>query len=707
MSEEIITLTAEDQRKSNPKAAMARAEIRSSRGYANQRAHDLRIGPQPDYVDTSRSHLNRIILEPPTASEMRKIVEERRTQRETSRALKSNAGIAVIGVIGFGIEAAQMFGQLTPEQQNKALLAAGHAIAAEANTTMEGLVYHLDETSGHAHVSWCGYDLDGVPLSSTMKRGMLTKFQDRLVEVMAEHCPGIERGNSKWDRLKAGADFSETVHKSVRELHEDLPKDIVRKRVELEQVASQIPILEARVAEMQARVDKLETEEKQRELTAAKVKRLRTYRSRLTDRVGELRSARDELEGIKAEIFRKQADLSQIEQNRREAEEGATRATERRQEAELAARGAEGRKTAAEASVASLEAQRGGLAAEISGLTDTREQLQPDVTFLQSKKERLSRQAQQAEKEASEAQKRAAQAQLEEKALLSRKREVAASMAALEARKGEIYQEAQKFAAARKKIAADLEQLKQSSRTEAERNKTLKTENLALEQQARKMETRLADVDESLEFLRPALEAADFLQQVSQLDPEEEYTAWDRMAPPPSECSLIDYASALRMVDPLFAPEIPVRRSIIPDENLETLRECAEDDYWAIVETVKAEDGAEEGIQALSEGMVCRDRTGTITPTDLNQEPSGVFGKALRWVKNTFEGVKRGVGLALAATKDGISEELTAARASLFSAFEPKVQSALRHLLKTESGSKSPERDGPDMERSSLDGFEP
>jgi len=100
MSEEIITLTAEDQRNSNPKAAMVRAEVRSPRGYANQRAHDLRLGPQPDYVDASRSYLNRIIIEPPTAPQMRKIVEERRAQRETSRALKSNAGIAVIGIIG-------------------------------------------------------------------------------------------------------------------------------------------------------------------------------------------------------------------------------------------------------------------------------------------------------------------------------------------------------------------------------------------------------------------------------------------------------------------------------------------------------------------------------------------------------------------------------------------------------------------------------
>ena len=41
MSEQPITLTVEDQSKSNPKASIVRAEVRSARGYANQRAHDL------------------------------------------------------------------------------------------------------------------------------------------------------------------------------------------------------------------------------------------------------------------------------------------------------------------------------------------------------------------------------------------------------------------------------------------------------------------------------------------------------------------------------------------------------------------------------------------------------------------------------------------------------------------------------------------
>jgi hypothetical protein len=68
------------------------------------------------------------------------------------------------------------------------------------------------------------------------------------------------------------------------------------------------------------------------------------------------------------------------------------------------------------------------------------------------------------------------------------------------------------------------------------------------------------------------------------LDPAEQDSAWNMVITPPRECDPLEYASALRMIDPLFAPEIPVRRSTIADENLETLHECDPEDYWAIVD---------------------------------------------------------------------------------------------------------------------------
>jgi hypothetical protein len=299
------TFTADDQRLSNPRAAMVHMETCSKRGYASQRAHDLRNGPQPSYVDVTRSHRNRVLIEPPPAQEMRRLAEERRNQRNPVRAMKSNAGIAVIGIIGFGVEAAKAFAGLGHDQQDAALLEAGHAIAAEANTTLEGMVWHDDETSGHGHGSFCGYDLDGTPLSETMKRGMLAAFQDRLAEIMAVHAPGIERGRRKSDRLAAGASYAETLHKTVRELHQSLPLELDAQRQELEEAR-------ARVAEMGERA------ESARAKAAAAEAQIEALEARLAANEKRLDERTEELGWLALEVARLEA--GQAEGLRLEAE---------------------------------------------------------------------------------------------------------------------------------------------------------------------------------------------------------------------------------------------------------------------------------------------------------------------------------------------------------------------------------------------------
>ena len=899
MSEQVITFSNDDQRQSNPRAAMVRAETRSARGYANQRAHDLRIGPQPAYVDDSRSHLNRILIEPPTAPEMRRMVEERREQRETSRALKSNAGIAVIGIIGLGVEAARLFSRLTQEQQDAAFLKAGQRIARAANTTLVGAVSHLDESSLHAHLSFCGYDLDGLPLSSTMKRGMLTQFQDILAEVMAEHCPGIERGNSRWNRIKAGADYAETVHKTVAEIHNTLLPDrdrLLQENRDLKQIIQELALRIAaqtgRLEEMQARVAKLSNEEKQRELTTAKVKRLRTYRARLADQVGDLRATRDELNRLAAHIEENQKLVTELESRADQAEQRAARATGKAQEAEQAAETAEGRQSkaeaalgpleirkatltatiedleneqaATEASVTALTAEKGILDAEVTELTNTKAKLEPAIVDLENRHSDILAVIVQREAEAAEVRKqlihaeemteaatrRRQEAELAAKAAELSQMEIEASMAALEyaefalqdeidvlqqryvqsesdaylsegrlhALRGEIAKsqvevtdaeerlvkarqaadvafaeekatraaldalrvrqaalekdvqglvatkdrlqpelaalEAEKVARA-SDIATQTELVKtlrqqamqakadvsttQSQKTALEasvmnlttqknsiqdegkklvRDKTrletkisdLQETAVVLEQRNIAMEIEFADIRDSLEILRPALQAADALQAMSELDLDEQHDAWAMMITRlDRQCSVLEYASAIRMVDPLFAPDIPLPRSTTVNENLETLHEAAEDSkdiYDAVIETVKAEEGASSGAQAIWSQSLYLSNKGDVAGPGADPDEPGTLGKAFRWAKAAFEGVKRGVGLAIAATRDGIAEELITARANLFNAFEPKVQSALRRLLKAEGEGQAENRE-PEQRRSVLHDFEP
>jgi hypothetical protein len=179
-----MTLThfKQDERKANPRAAMVRVEIRDAQGYANQRRHDLRIGAQPAYVNPDPPEPNRVLIQPLTTQELKKLARERRAQRETVRAMKSNAGIAVVGIVGFGIEAQAMFEALDLVTQEKALRAAVARVATDLKTTVTGLVFHLDESARHAHFSLCGYDVTGQPLSTWMGRGVLRELQTALHE---------------------------------------------------------------------------------------------------------------------------------------------------------------------------------------------------------------------------------------------------------------------------------------------------------------------------------------------------------------------------------------------------------------------------------------------------------------------------------------------------------------------------------------------
>lgn len=247
--------------------------------YDGQRRHDLRIGRAPDYVDQDRAHLNRVLIEPPRPTVMRARADELRALIGPKRSARSNAAVATVGVITFGAAAQALFQQLTPEQQDAAYLAVAERVALECKTSVRALVVHGDESAPHAHVVWDCRSIDGMPMSKIMKG---SRLQDIAAEVIAEHAPGIVRGVRKSVRIARGEPAAAIYHRSVRQLHADLPAEIAAAR--------------ARAEEMQARVAKLEA--RQVELTEKEEKRLATYRKRRDDRLREL----DELERTRDEV---------------------------------------------------------------------------------------------------------------------------------------------------------------------------------------------------------------------------------------------------------------------------------------------------------------------------------------------------------------------------------------------------------------------
>ena len=285
----------------NPRAASVRIGSDSAKSYSGQRRHDLRIGAQPDYVDADRGHLNRILMTPPSLSAMRQLAQERRAGRETRRAMKSNAAIATAGIITFGSEAAQMFEALPEADQNRAFRLLARAVAMRLETSLHGLVVHCDEATIHAHFTLSAYNRHGVPLSKSTRPAVLSELQDLTAKVMQRFCPEIERGTRYGARLAAGADFADVVHKSVKQLHRELPSDLAAKQAQLSNLVAAEAAAQARVEEMQARVQKLV---QKAALSAQEAKRLETYRNRLEDRLTALQAAQDASEAARREAER-------------------------------------------------------------------------------------------------------------------------------------------------------------------------------------------------------------------------------------------------------------------------------------------------------------------------------------------------------------------------------------------------------------------
>lgn len=245
---------ANDPRRSNPRAASIRLETRNASRLYYQRGHDLRKGKLPGYVDPDRLDLNRVLIPYPRVCEVRDICKERRSQRETERAMSRTVSIAMTGIITFGSEAAVMFNRLSPGQQDAAFRDLVHATADRLNTSVSGLTVHLDETTIHAHFELVGYTHDGHPLSQSTRPGIFSELQDLTAEIMGRHCSGIERGRRYGERLAKGAEFREVLHRSVKQLHHDLPHDLAEAAAEVAAGRELVQRLEGDAAALKARV---------------------------------------------------------------------------------------------------------------------------------------------------------------------------------------------------------------------------------------------------------------------------------------------------------------------------------------------------------------------------------------------------------------------------------------------------------------------
>lgn len=315
-----------DPAKSNPFAASVRLESCTRWQAYGQLRHDLRKGKQPDYVDPDRAHLNRVLIALRGVAAIQKDCVALREARGAQRAMKSNAAVIKAGIISFGYEAAKYFKALTAEQQDAAYRELAQAVADYLQTSLEALVHHGDETQPHAHFALRAYSDDGQPVCKRMTKAAMSVFQDLTAEILQKYCPEIQRGHRKKDRLAAGASYPDTLNRSVRQLHEDLPAEIEAKQAEAAALQDRINQLQADLGDQTQRLDKyrqrvrdLETRE---DRSAKEEKRLMTYEKRVAKQSEELSVKHSELHRLKTQASARIEDLrlsienSQAEQDR-------------------------------------------------------------------------------------------------------------------------------------------------------------------------------------------------------------------------------------------------------------------------------------------------------------------------------------------------------------------------------------------------------
>ena len=210
-------------------AISTRIEHRSRSRAKGQRRHDMREGPQPKYVDASRTTENTVLIEPIKESALAKICEERANLLDRSRARKSNAAIATCGIVTFSKTAQPIVDALPPAEQDRLFLESAKALADAMGTTLHGAVVHRDESAIHMHYRLAAVRTDGRPISKTVD----TRALQDVVAAPWSYL-GIERGTPKQVRRDLGEPESAWTHRSVKQLHEDLPAEIEAARAKAE-----------------------------------------------------------------------------------------------------------------------------------------------------------------------------------------------------------------------------------------------------------------------------------------------------------------------------------------------------------------------------------------------------------------------------------------------------------------------------------------
>ena len=273
--------------------------------YSGQCSHDMRTAKKtPWYVDRDMTPQNSVIIEPPKEEDLLLDIKEKRKAAHQQEVKEEKMRIGISGIITFGHDAQTIINSMSIQDQDMMYKNVAERISEELGHELIGLVVHRDESAPHAHFMLRGYkeqiqvkqlkNEDGTKsfhmvnsqIPYRVSKKVLGELQDVAGDCVAPL--GITRGTHKKTRIENGEDPTTYIHKSVKELHQDL-FDIATRRKTIESldemIAERQEKVEALGKELEEIVQKKEEEERKYEKNTRLAKK---QEERLMEQQGEI-----------------------------------------------------------------------------------------------------------------------------------------------------------------------------------------------------------------------------------------------------------------------------------------------------------------------------------------------------------------------------------------------------------------------------------
>lgn len=293
---------------------------KSTRKYSFACAHDFRIGPQPNYVNSDLTHLNKTLIQPPEDFDAVIADIEKKAVEVGKRKWQKNSPYFFDGIITFGDGFIQ--NQAQPERavnqvdlENSAMVFL-HNWCEEYDVKPLYLILHLDEATPHFHFKTTAQNSAGKSISRNVNRkAEMRKAQDIAAESFKTL--GFKRGTPKLEKVADAAEdlglgkdkngnfppeawkAANVVNRSVKQLHEDLPIDIQKLR-------SQVLLMEEKAAKNRNLAIKSTQKLRKSKNDERKLKkRIEAYERRENEARNRIQKLMQEIERIEAEITKK------------------------------------------------------------------------------------------------------------------------------------------------------------------------------------------------------------------------------------------------------------------------------------------------------------------------------------------------------------------------------------------------------------------